>query len=116
MGQRTLIRKGFRQGGPAGFGLRRLLVDETGNRKFELHRLEHKSIQTDRVILVPGPEEIEEIGRKDVGRSSCRLRPAPQILQQFLVPQASVKTDLGDRPLILKIVPQQAEVFSNSEG
>ena len=57
MGQTTLIKKGYRQGGPAGFGLRRLLVDEAGNPKFELRRLEHKSIQTDRVILVPGPEE-----------------------------------------------------------
>ncbi len=29
-GQSTLIEKGFRQGGPAGFGLRRLLIDEKG--------------------------------------------------------------------------------------
>ncbi len=57
LGQTNLIEKGFRQGGPAGFGLRRQLVDDKGNRKFELHRLEHKSIQTDRVILVPGPDE-----------------------------------------------------------
>ncbi|CAB4327317.1 recombinase family protein [Brucella sp. 09RB8918] len=64
MGQTTLIRKGFRQGGPAGFGLRRLLVDDAGNPKIELRRLEHKSIQTDRVILVPGPPEEIEIVRR----------------------------------------------------
>jgi DNA invertase Pin-like site-specific DNA recombinase len=55
-GQCRLIEKGFRQGGPAGFGLRRLLVDQTGARKGELSRGEHKSLQTDRVILVPGPD------------------------------------------------------------
>ncbi|WP_371811550.1 recombinase family protein [Brucella sp. BO3] len=64
MGQTTLIKKGFRQGGPAGFGLRRLLVDDAGNPKIELRRLEHKSIQTDRVILVPGPPEEIEIVRR----------------------------------------------------
>lgn len=56
-GQCNLIEKGFRQGGPAGFGLRRVLIDEHGDRKAELKRGEHKSLQTDRVILVPGPQE-----------------------------------------------------------
>ncbi|MBH1977186.1 MAG: recombinase family protein [Comamonadaceae bacterium] len=50
-------RRDYRQGGPAGFGLRRLLVDQTGARKAELARGEHKSLQTDRVVLVPGPQE-----------------------------------------------------------
>lgn len=56
-GQCRLIEKGFRQGGPAGFGLRRLLIDEHGNPKAELKQGEHKSLQTDRVILIPGPDE-----------------------------------------------------------
>lgn len=56
-GQCRLIELGFRQGGPAGYGLRRTLVDQNGLVKAELARGEHKSIQTDRVILVPGPEE-----------------------------------------------------------
>lgn len=62
-GQCKLIEKGFRQGGAAGFGLRRMLVDEHGNPKGELKRGEHKSLQTDRVILVPGPDEEIEIVR-----------------------------------------------------
>ena len=46
----------------AGFGLRRQLIDHTGIPKEELARGEQKSIQTDRVILVPGPpEEIETV-------------------------------------------------------
>ena len=56
-GQCRLIELGFRQGGAAGFGLRRVLIDERGNTKSELKRGEHKSLQTDRVILMPGPEE-----------------------------------------------------------
>lgn len=56
-GQSRLIRCGYRQGGPAGYGLRRFLIDQAGTVKDELHRGQHKSIQTDRVILAPGPEE-----------------------------------------------------------
>src|SRR5581483_5020242 len=56
-GQRRLIELGYRQGGPAGYGLRRQLIDQNGIVKAELVRGEHKSIQTDRVVLIPGPEE-----------------------------------------------------------
>lgn len=56
-GQCRLIENGFRQGGPAGFGLRRMLIGEQGNEKGLLKQGEHKSLQTDRVILVPGPED-----------------------------------------------------------
>lgn len=66
-GQANLIRRGYRQGGAAGFGLRRLLVDMNGEPKGELDRGEQKSIATDRVILVPGPAEevavVQEIYR-----------------------------------------------------
>jgi DNA invertase Pin-like site-specific DNA recombinase len=54
IGQCNLITKGYRQGGTAGFGLRRLLLDETGSPKHELTRGQHKSLQTERVILTPG--------------------------------------------------------------
>lgn len=52
-----LIRMGYKQGGAAGYGLRRMLVDQAGNPKGILRMGEHKSIQTDRVVLVPGPDE-----------------------------------------------------------
>jgi DNA invertase Pin-like site-specific DNA recombinase len=58
-----LIKLGFKQGGPAGFGLRRMLIDQSGNEKGMLKIGEQKSIQTDRVILVPGPDEEVEIVR-----------------------------------------------------
>lgn len=50
-----LVQLGYRQGGAAGFGLRRVLIDQSGEKKGELKMGEHKSIQTDRVVLVPGP-------------------------------------------------------------
>jgi len=56
-GQCRLIELGYRQGGMAGFGLRRMLINQTGDQKGVLSRGEQKSLQTDRVILVPGPEE-----------------------------------------------------------
>ncbi|MEK7782029.1 MAG: recombinase family protein [Verrucomicrobiota bacterium] len=52
-----LVQLGYRQGGTAGFGLRRVLLDQSGAKKAELKMGEQKSIQTDRVVLVPGPEE-----------------------------------------------------------
>lgn len=63
-GQAHLIRLGYRQGGPAGFGLRRLLVDQHGEPKERLDRGQHKSIATDRVILVPGPDDEMEVVRE----------------------------------------------------
>ena len=63
-GQCRLIELGFRQGGPAGFGLRRVLLDQSGALKAELKRGEHKSLQTDRVVLRPGPEEEIETVRQ----------------------------------------------------
>ena len=86
MGQCHLIELGFRQGGPAGFGLRRALIDQSGATKGELGRGEQKSIQTDRVVLVPGPNvEVETVRRiyrafvlehrsetGDCGKSECR--------------------------------------------
>jgi len=61
-GQCRLIELGFRQGGLAGYGLRRVLVDESLQPKSTLKRGEHKSLQTDRVVLVAGPaEEVDTV-------------------------------------------------------
>ena len=54
--------RGFRQGGTAGFGLRRMLINSDGEEKGTLKRGEHKSITTDRIILIPGPQdEVETV-------------------------------------------------------
>jgi DNA invertase Pin-like site-specific DNA recombinase len=58
-----LIQLGYKQGGTAGFGLRRMLIDQSGERKAMLKIGEQKSIQTDRVVLVRGPDEEVKIVR-----------------------------------------------------
>ncbi|MDP9412528.1 MAG: recombinase family protein [Pseudomonadota bacterium] len=92
-GQSRLIELGFRQGGPAGFGLRRVLVDQSGSIKGELARGEHKSIQTDRVILAPGPEEeaavVREIYRMFVYESRTEREIAATLNDR------GIRTDCG---------------------
>jgi DNA invertase Pin-like site-specific DNA recombinase len=92
-GQCRLIELGYRQGGSAGFGLRRMLQDHHGNLKGILVAGEHKSIQTDRVILVPGPAEevavIERIYRLFTSEGSTE-----QIIARTLNSEG-VLTDLG---------------------
>ena len=66
-GQCRLIELGFRQGGMPGYGLRRQLIDQNRTPKGLLGPGERKSIQTDRVVLVPG-SEAEEVAvvRRDL--------------------------------------------------
>lgn len=94
-GQGRLVEKGFRQGGPAGFGLRRTLVDEHGIEKSVLKRGEHKSIQTDRVILTPGPGEETSIVREIYQAFVHDGRAEHQIADDLN--RRGIKTDL-DRP------------------
>jgi DNA invertase Pin-like site-specific DNA recombinase len=56
--------RGFHQGGSAGYGLRRLLVDASGNAKRLLGLGQRKDLPTDRVLLVPGPAEEIAVVRK----------------------------------------------------
>lgn len=78
-GQCRLIEHGFRQGGPAGYGLRRLLIDEHRNEKGSLAAGDRKSLQTDRVVLTLGPpEELVQVRRiysmfVDSGRSELEI-------------------------------------------
>lgn len=60
-GQVNLIRRGYHQGGSAGYGLRRQLIDEEHRPKEILSLGKRKSIQTDRVILIPGPPKERRI-------------------------------------------------------
>lgn len=64
IGQCRLVQLGFHQGGPAGFGLRRMLIDIRGTPKGVLAAGEQKSIQTDRVVLTPGPDDEVEVVRQ----------------------------------------------------
>ena len=72
-GQCRLIELGYRQGGPAGYGLRRVLVDVQGSVKAELARGEQKSLQTDRVILTPALRRRSTRSTRSTAGSSTRV-------------------------------------------
>jgi len=63
-GKARLTELGFRQGGAAGYGVRRLLVDRLGSPKGVLKDGERKCIATDRVALIPGPPDEVNIVRE----------------------------------------------------
>ena len=88
-----LIQLGFKQGGAAGFGLRRLLVDQAGQPKGQLQRGEHKSLQTDRVVLALGPDDevgtVRAIYRAFLDERRCEREIAEQLNAQ------GIRTDLG---------------------
>ena len=84
---------GFKQGGTAGYGLRRILVDEHGNAKGTLIFGDRKSLQTDRVVLALGPpSEVETV------RRIYRLFLEDGLLEREiadLLNAEGVQTDLG---------------------
>ena len=92
-GQCHLIELGFRQGGLAGYGLRRVLIDQSGALKGELARGEYKSLQTDRVILQPGPDTevvvVNQIYRWFVDDNRSETEIAERLNAQ------GIHTDLG---------------------
>ena len=63
-GNRRIAELGFHIGGYAGYGLRRQLVGQDGKFKQILNRRDIKGLQSDHVLLVPGPKnEIRVIHR-----------------------------------------------------
>jgi len=92
-GQCRLIKLGFRQGGPAGFGLRRQLIDQNRTPKAELNRGEHKSLQTDRVILKHGPPAEVEVVRRLYRMFVVQRRSEVEIAE--CLNEEGILTDLG---------------------
>lgn len=63
-GHVNLVKRGYYQGGTPGYGLRRKLIDPGSKKTKILNPGERKSLQTDRVVLVPGTKkEIQIIKR-----------------------------------------------------
>ena len=54
-GNRRIAELGYHIGGIAGYSLRRQLMDEDGKPKQILQRGDRRSLQSERVLLVPGP-------------------------------------------------------------
>ncbi|MGB0742902.1 MAG: recombinase family protein [Opitutales bacterium] len=109
-----LIQLGYRQGGSAGFGLRRMLVDQSGQPKGILERCEQKSIQTDRVILVPGPPEeikiVQSIYRAFIKENKTESEIASDLNAR------GIKTDLGrawTRGVVHEILTNEKYIGNN---
>lgn len=102
-GQCRLVELGFRQGGNPGYGLRRLLIDEHGAPKGELEKGERKSLQTDRVVLIPGPEAELRTVREIYDLFVLRGLPETEIAN--LLNARGVLTDFG-RPWTRSAVHQ----------
>jgi len=56
-GQCRIVQSGFKVGGAAGYGLRRLLLDQNGDPKMILEHGERKSLTKERVIYALGSDE-----------------------------------------------------------
>ncbi len=94
-GQCRLIELGYRQGGPAGFGLRRMLINQNGEPKGALAHGERKSLQTDRVVLVPGPDSEIETVRWIYERFTVNGKREIEIANELN--DQGISTDLGRR-------------------
>jgi DNA invertase Pin-like site-specific DNA recombinase len=82
-GQKRLAALGFHRGGPPPYGLRRLLIDDQGVPKLVLGFNQEKHLQTDRVILVPGPlNEIETV--QEIFRMFVRLHMPPTHIARLM--------------------------------
>lgn len=88
-----LVQLGYRQGGTAGFGLRRILIDQNGQRKAELKMGEQKSLQTDRVVLEAGPDEEVKWVRWIYEQFVHRGKVESEIAQELN--RSGVQTDFG---------------------
>ncbi len=113
-GQCRLIELGYRQGGPAGFGLRRMLIDQTGTNKAELSRGECKSLQTDRVILVKGPEQETEIVKRVYEMFVAEGRREREIADELNA--QGIVTDLGrqwNRGTIRQLLTNEKYIGNN---
>jgi len=63
-GLARLTKMGYKAGGPPIYGFRRMLLDTTGKPKQILDNGQHKSLATERVILVPGSADEVAVVRR----------------------------------------------------
>lgn len=120
-GQCNLIRRGFRQGGTVGYGLRRMLINEKGEHKEILTRGTYKSIQTDRVIQALGPDEEVETVRWIYNSFVNEFKNEREIAR--LLNQKGIKTDFDrdwSAAAVLQILTNEKymgnNVFNKTSG
>ena len=82
-GEKRINELGFRTGGTAGYGLRRMLCAADGSSKQILNEGQRKSILTDRVTLVPGPPEEVQIVREIFRMVVVERKPLYRIAEEL---------------------------------
>jgi DNA invertase Pin-like site-specific DNA recombinase len=112
-----LIQLGYKQGGTAGYGLRRMLIDQNGEKKAVLKMGEQKSLQTDRVVLVAGPEQevlvVRGIYRAFLDESKLESEIAAGLNAQGLL------TDFGrvwTRGTVHEVLTNEKYIGNNVDG
>jgi DNA invertase Pin-like site-specific DNA recombinase len=82
-GMRLLAARGFHLGSTPGYGLRRVLVSPDGRKKKILKPHERKYLQTDHVMLVPGPPHEVKVIRTIFALASDEKRTPSQIADEL---------------------------------
>jgi DNA invertase Pin-like site-specific DNA recombinase len=82
-GSCRIITLGFKAGGTPGYGLQRVLVDQSGAERLVLKPGDRKSLQSDRVVLRPGPPKaikmVQQIFRWFVFKKKSELEIAGEL-------------------------------------
>ena len=113
-GQCRLIELGYRQGGAPGFGLRRMLINQAGEAKGLLARGESKSLQTDRVVLVPGPDQEVKSVRRIYELFTQQGKPESEIAA--MLDSEGLVTDLGrpwNRGTVRQVLTNEKYIGNN---
>jgi DNA invertase Pin-like site-specific DNA recombinase len=113
-GQRRLIELGYWQSGMAGYGLRRMRIDQNGVPQGILQSGEYKYLQTDRVILVPGPEEEVETVRWMYRQFANNGKSETEIAT--LLNKKSITTDQGrpwNREIVRRVLSNEKYIGNN---
>lgn len=91
-GKKRLVLAGFRVGGAAGCGFRRLMLSKDGIPKQLLEKGEYKNLHDDRIILVPGPNSEIQVVRL-IFRMVLKKRMGPTLIARTLNRQHRFRPD-----------------------
>jgi DNA invertase Pin-like site-specific DNA recombinase len=116
-GQRRLALLGFRVVGMAGYGLRRMMVSADGRRRLILKDGERKAIQTDRIILVPGPKREVDCVRTIFGLAADLRKTPREIAKELNVRHMHFSNGRPwDRSSVYRILTNEKYAGCNTYG
>jgi DNA invertase Pin-like site-specific DNA recombinase len=102
--QCRLTMAGYKQGGTAGYGLRRMAISASGQKRYLLAPGERKNSPTDRVVYVIGPEEEVAVVRRvyamyvDEGLADCGI--ASRLNAEGIANQGGIWSDFHIKSIL----------------